>query len=829
MLTVSAVDTDGADVQSKLTDASSKSTFSYSQNVNTLNDKKVYSLNKKIAKKGKDSKNLKTSTSGNFKDSRNMIDKASDSGKLELSDDNVTNDNKIIIPKKSINIDEKELSANNGISKKEQRQEIDFETSDEPESFSQLQKIIDETETFGTITLTKDYKADKSQKNININKSITIIGNGHTLDANYLDKIFEISLKSSDVVKFYDLTLINGCDCADIRIYGGNLYLIGCLIKDRVDNRKISRKSSSIFSTKSNLYLTDNTIIFTGSAIYLYSTKCIVNSCNFVGDNRNNGAISVRDRTINVNRNGTFVKVSNSVFYNTASTTKFDIFSEKSEVYADDNWWGSNKNVKSKNLKGKVNINTWYYLDVNQNVIGIGETTPITFCLKSNINGSKISYPLNYSISDISATNATVLQSGKKIYYTPTKGNSGDISLTFTYYNVSTKMTFNIKHVGKEIIVNNYDELANALDNLQKVYFDEGTITLRPGNYNATRNIKLTSSNSIRKIIINGNNNIIDGNDKYKFIEVQGVKKPIDYLSLTIANTTFQNFKSVSDNGSVIDINITSGDLNIENSKFNNNNALYGGVIFVNGLNSINVKDSSFINNSATNYGGVMGIYSSQKANLFNTTFVENHARVGGAAFIYTKQTDIKNSNFVSNKATYGGALNYISEVTISDSQFLNNSATENAGAIYRTGKLTINNVTFFNNSPQDYEYTGGAEDIDYIDDNYNNHHKTYYSVSKKQFKVMDKVILTGNNEQTIIKNNQLTLNLLNQIFNMDFRNGHLLVYIDGKLVFNGTTADDLTQVLYDLLKTLTGNHEIKVEYTDKNGNMNNYTESIIL
>ncbi|HIH35264.1 MAG TPA: hypothetical protein HA255_02335 [Methanosphaera sp.] len=74
---------------------------------------------------------------------------------------------------------------------------------------------------------------------------------------------------------------------------------------------------------------------------------------------------------------------------------------------------------------------------------------------------------------------------------------------------------------------------------------------------------------------------------------------------------------------------------------------------------------------------------------------------------------------------------------------------------------------------------------------------------------------------------NYLNLSRLNDIFNQNFTNGHLLVYIDGELVFNGTTTDDLSLVICNLLKFISGNHEIKVVFTDNKRNTNNYTENI--
>ena len=82
-------------------------------------------------------------------------------------------------------------------------------------------------------------------------------------------------------------------------------------------------------------------------------------------------------------------------------------------------------------------------------------------------------------------------------------------------------------------------------------------------------------------------------------------------------------------------------------------------------------------------------------------------------------------------------------------------------------------------------------------------------------------MIVSSNNEEIPIYNNQITLDTLNKLFNFDFTNGVLLVYLDGKLIFNGTTKNDLTQIIYDMLKLLSDQHELSVEFTDENGKTN--------
>ena len=72
-------------------------------------------------------------------------------------------------------------------------------------------------------------------------------------------------------------------------------------------------------------------------------------------------------------------------------------------------------------------------------------------------------------------------------------------------------------------------------------------------------------------------------------------------------------------------------------------------------------------------------------------------------------------------------------------------------------------------------------------------------------------------------------LDYLNKLFNMTFINGHLKVYIDGKLVFEGDTTDDLTQVIFEIIEKYIGEHEVKVEFTDSENKTNTYTEKIIV
>ena len=112
----------------------------------------------------------------------------------------------------------------------------------------------------------------------------------------------------------------------------------------------------------------------------------------------------------------------------------------------------------------------------------------------------------------------------------------------------------------------------------------------------------------------------------------------------------------------------------------------------------------------------------------------------------------------------------------------------------------------------------------DYPAPNYSPVKNTYYNAAPKTYTVTR---LSDN--QLICKSNLFILEYLNKLFNMTFINGHLKVYIDGKLVFEGDTTDDLTQVIFEIIDEYLGEHEITVEFTNSEGKSNKYSEKVIV
>lgn len=166
-----------------------------------------------------------------------------------------------------------------------------------------------------------------------------------------------------------------------------------------------------------------------------------------------------------------------------------------------------------------------------------------------------------------------------------------------------------------------------------------------------------------------------------------------------------------NDGAGAIFINKKCGDIYFHNSTFIGNKALAadgGAIISFDSETTLNIYNCTFIDNSAT--GGTAkrcggAIMAAGKINIFDSTFKNNHADTQGGAIHTGKLGTVDNSVFISNYAKYGGALYTSFEINsvVTRSYFDTNYANNRGGAIY-TNKastssfLTLENNTFINN-----------------------------------------------------------------------------------------------------------------------------------
>ena len=167
---------------------------------------------------------------------------------------------------------------------------------------------------------------------------------------------------------------------------------------------------------------------------------------------------------------------------------------------------------------------------------------------------------------------------------------------------------------------------------------------------------------------------------------------------------------------------------NVSNSNFTKNTATYdGGAIIWQGNNGI-VSKSKFLNNTAEEYyGGAIfwGNFDNYEdtnmasdGTISESVFMNNRAleKSGGAVFWQAKKGNTSdNCNFFNNSATSGGAIQWKgANGHVSYSNFTKNNAAENAGAIKWSGANgKVFNSNFTKNSAND----AGAIFWDYIDD----------------------------------------------------------------------------------------------------------------
>jgi len=226
----------------------------------------------------------------------------------------------------------------------------------------------------------------------------------------------------------------------------------------------------------------------------------------------------------------------------------------------------------------------------------------------------------------------------------------------------------------------------------------------------------------------------IDGQDTYTIDanNLGGIFKVNTGYTLTLTGVTLINGNSNYGGAVYVENGAT---LNVENSKFNQNTAVYrGGAIYSEG--TVDVKDSIFKYNDITHrtqnldYGGA-GI-----ANIDGTLTVDNcefsdnvkdyvvrgtDGKAGdlldGAAILTTGDTTITNSDFFNNSACYGGAFTAIpitsrktATITIDNCNFTDNLAY--TGAAMYIGwnadyDYTISNSWFENNLAMGIGSTG--------------------------------------------------------------------------------------------------------------------------
>ena len=295
------------------------------------------------------------------------------------------------------------------------------------------------------------------------------------------------------------------------------------------------------------------------------------------------------------------------------------------------------------------------------------------------------------------------------------------------------------------------------------------------------------------------------------------------HASGLIKNCTFIN-NSALYYGGAVSTGFSDMDMNlkIQNCIFEGNAAPKGGAVQLKGTN-IEIINSKFDNNNASQTGGAVNIMA-KTVNVADSTFNNNIAYVdGGAIFVTGENTQIAGSSFISNDAIpdldklddgLGGAI-YInsSYASIKNNKFYYNTA-RNGSAIYydKYGlNLNLTNNILFENQAWVYAlpiyahdiYYGEVENIGSIIHGGNNIGK-YNNLS------VSNAIYNGANHANIVVDGE------NPVLGAT-TNGHLyqddreynmnilltVVHEDGSVVYNKTLNSDCFGEVKDSLKNL--------------------------
>ena len=246
------------------------------------------------------------------------------------------------------------------------------------------------------------------------------------------------------------------------------------------------------------------------------------------------------------------------------------------------------------------------------------------------------------------------------------------------------------------------------------LHFASGVYNYTPMNSTDKVNITIYGQDSSNTII----NNPLDNQtfnvtkifnvENITFNNLQIILKG-NYTLLNASNVNFYNctalktdLSGTSCGGAIysLDRNVT---MILNECKFYNNFALYGGAIFT-AFADLRITGCQFVNNTAGYYGGaIYQIYGN--ASISDSEFRSNKADDGGAVYIFSKNG-----------------------FEISGNSFKNNVANSSAGAIYSFYNMnyTISNNVFENNYAQKYNDLYEKSDFIVLSGNYTLYRNSY-------------------------------------------------------------------------------------------------------
>ncbi|WP_298517607.1 Ig-like domain repeat protein [uncultured Methanobrevibacter sp.] len=607
-------------------------------------------------------------------------------------------------------------------------------------SFTDLQGYLNGADEGATLVLDCNYSLADGGHTLKVEKSLTIDGDGHTLDGNGDDCILKINEDGISVI-LKNIVFKNGksdkgaailnthsssaltiqdCEFKDnyARDCGGAIYSKGSVdIKDcKFNDNYGDNYGGAIYADKEvkvrDTSFDDNQAVLEGGAIYCGGKTTVINS-----QFRNNkadgtttkkcygGAIySVGECNIDLGyfgdnyaeNDGGAVYAEDNLIINESSFQKNDAKYGAGAISA-------NKKITIENTK--INKNNGYYV-----IEAKGKCYIISCSFDSNTAGTIVSN------DNLIITGQTKFSNNRN-----DAAGGGAISAMKNVY------------INWDSDTNGYCEFysnSGSQGLLGGAIYCEGNIYGKSMKFNKNY---VPSSPKIRggAIYCNGethiNSSVFD--DNWLVIPASGIENvPVEGGAIWsegkcyIDSCTFTDNQGGCRGGAICaydDLTITGQNIFTKNSVYVFNLAVGicsdpdGGAIYCKG--NANINNATFTSNEAIVDGGA--IFCEGECTVSNSKFINNSADNGDAAVPYAEYSyggairsqgtlTVKNCIFDNNYAyTDGGAIYADTAVKVTGSSFNHNLAPVDGGAIYSKGKTTLSDSTFYQNAASHVNY----------------------------------------------------------------------------------------------------------------------------
>ncbi|MDO5851634.1 MAG: hypothetical protein Q4Q23_04025 [Methanobacteriaceae archaeon] len=623
-------------------------------------------------------------------------------------------------------------------------------------NFTELEKAINDTDSGGTLKLTQNYTrttAGEYQEGILINKTITINGDGYTIDGTNNGRIFSINSKGK--LTLNNITLTNGQTAADGgAIYnGGTLTINNCTLTHNTVTGKSGGYGGAIYNggtlTINNCTLTHNNATASeqisyggGGAIYNGGTLTITNSIlthnNATGaychggaiSNNGGGTITITNSTLTYNtatgldfgwggaiyNYGGTINITNSTLTNNTATGQRN--GEGGAIYNTDN--GVLCVVGSVFLNNTANMGSAVYKLGGSVVVDgnwWGSNDPSWSNLLSGMGNGPNSFVV-VNFTNCSVYNGKVVRMG---VYSYLKDNTSQVCLPLREVSFISKngifspTSTNFTGNTTTIYTGKPGELKATIDN-QDMFYPLKDLNNSFSVLESLINDNINGTIILTKDYVRSDNetNYIDGITINKNITIEGNGFTIDGTSLN--GTT----------GRIFQIKETCN-LTLNNLTLTGGNHSAGGAIY-NHNGTINIRNSILTQNNATatgqdsiGYGGVIyNVYGG--ININNCTLTQNTVtgqNIGAGGVIYNLygEININNCTLTQNNATgqysYGGVIyNNDGDLKVSGSVFLNNTAYNSGSAVYNlSGNVVVDGNWWGSNDPSWSNLLGDMSD----------------------------------------------------------------------------------------------------------------------